>query len=320
MFWNRRQKDLMEKTFYALGTLSSIRVFGNIHEAVIDKAIDRVMEIDRRMSAYRDDSEIALLNQNAGNGYVPLSKDTLSLLQLSTEISQQSDGAFDITVHPLVKLWGIGKKGDYIPEPQDILAAKHLVDYRDLLLDGNNHTASLKKRGQCVDLGGIAKGYAADEVKRILLAVGIQSAMINLGGNIAAIGSQPDNGHWRIGLQNPLEDRGISFGTLEVTDKTIVTSGINEQFFIKGSRRYHHIMDPRTGTPAQSALLSVTVISDQSAYADALSTAAFVLGMEKGSALLEQYGIDGVFVTDTAEVFTTRGLAGKLLLLPQKRA
>jgi FAD:protein FMN transferase len=207
---------------------------------------------------------------------------------------------------------GSGKKRNFITSVREITELLPLVGYKGLRLDDETTSAELQKEGQAVDLGGIAKGYAADEVKRILMENGITSAMINLGGNIAALGCRPDGKPWRIGIQNPLSPTGEFLAVIPVEDGAVVTSGSNERFFIEDGVRYHHIIDPRTGRPARSGLLSVTVVCGNSADADALTTALFVLDREGGMKLLEITGTDAVFVSESLEITAIGGLAGKI--------
>lgn len=297
------------KQFSGLGTMNFIQAFGNFDSGLLDRAAARVAEIEAKMSAFRAESEITALRQNAGRKPVTVSDETFRLLKRAKEYAAISHGAFDITVRPLVELWGIGKKQSFVPEIQAIKRALALVGDDGLVLDDAKATAFLKKAGQAVDLGSIAKGYAADEVKRLLVNGGVESAMINLGGNILALGSRPDGGPWRIGVQNPAAVRGEYLGTLKITDQTVVTSGSNERFFVKNGKRYHHILDIATGMPAQSGLMSVTVIGKDSAAADALATAVFVLGMEKGGELLRRQGAQAVFATDDYKIYGTEGMA-----------
>jgi FAD:protein FMN transferase len=302
------EKQNIEKRFPALGTLNSIRVFGRSDERILEPAVQRVLQIDDRMSAFKPQSDISKLNRNAGNGYTELHEETFRLILRSIAFSEMSGGAFDITVRPLTELWGIGKKGDYIPEEADIRNAKCLVDHTKLSADERTHSVSLALPGQAVDLGGIAKGYAADEVKRILLEADVKSALINLGGNILTIGDGPDDRPWRIGIQNPIAPTGQYLGILSTADRTVVTSGSNERFFIKDGIRYHHILDPRTGYPAQTGLLSVTAVCGSSTDADALTTSIFVLGAERGMALAERFGAEVIFVTENYEVIASNSL------------
>lgn len=304
-------KEQIVKTFLALGTVNNIQIFNAKKEYAVEKAIDRVIELDDMLSAFKSDSEISRISRNSGIGFQKVHEDTYQLIRKAVLFSEISNGAFDITIRPLVKLWGINKKGDFVPFDFEIEETLELVNFNDIKFDSKTKSIALKKAGQSLDLGGIAKGFAADEVKRILKKEGIKSALINLGGNIVTIGKRPDGKPWQIGIQNPLAPTGEYLGVLTVTDKTIVTSGSNERFFIKDGVRYHHIIDPRTGKPSGSSLLSVTVICDCSADADALTTAIFILGMEKGLPLLKQCNAEAIFVNEDLTVCVTPGIMDK---------
>jgi thiamine biosynthesis lipoprotein len=288
-----------------------ISAYGKNSRKAVAAACDRVFEIHGRMSVYEKDSDVARINENSGLRAQKIHPDTFSLLKRSLEFSELSGGAFDITVRPLTRLWGFGKKQNHVPTGDEIGNALPLVNYRDLVLDERRCTAYLRKAGQRIDLGGIAKGYAADEVRRILLQHGVSNALINLGGNIAAMGRRKDGTPWRIGIQNPLSARGEYIGTIEAADQTIVTSGSNEQFFIQGGVRYHHILDPRTGYPADRGLLSVTVICRASSDADALTTGIFVSGIPGSLNLLKCADAQAIFVTQSNDLFLTDGMKTK---------
>ncbi|SDN88521.1 FAD:protein FMN transferase [Acetanaerobacterium elongatum] len=302
--------------FEALGTINEITVFGGFGQTLLEEAAEWVMQINNRMSPFIPVSDIARLNHNAGLKPVTVHLETLQLLRKAKQMSELSNGAFDITVRPLIELWGIGKKQNYIPSKREINKAMRLTGSKDLILDEQAGTAYLKRKGQAADLGGIAKGYAADEVKRILTESGVTGAIINLGGNISTIGFRPDGAPWYIGIQNPLAVTGEYLGRITCKDDTVVTSGSNERFFMKDGIRYHHIIDPRTGEPAQSGLLGVTAVCKSSAEADALTTAAFVLGMERGVKLIEQFKAEAVFLTEDYKVYTTNGLTNRFELVP----
>jgi thiamine biosynthesis lipoprotein len=238
-----------------------------------------------------------LINRNAGIQPVGAPEELLDVLERARYYAELSGGAFDPTVGPLVRLWGIGGPSPRVPGAAEIQEALDLVDWRDLLIDREAGTVFLRRRGQALDLGAIAKGYAADRAALILETPGSprfrlpwrsgkRRAIIDLGGNILALGERP-GGPWRIGIQDPLEERGIYLGVLEVKDKSVVTSGIYERYFEEGGKRYHHILSTGDGYPVQNGLLSVTIIADRSTDADALSTAVFALGPEKGLALVE---------------------------------
>lgn len=289
---------MLEKTFQSLGTLNHIRIFDSDDERILYKAQARVAEINDRMSAFKSDSDIGRLNANSGKSPVAVSQDTFRVLEQAVDFSEVSHGAFDCTVRPLVELWGIGKKLNFIPTAAEVAKAKSKIGYKDIVLDPKKSTALLRHHGQAMDLGGIAKGFAADETRRVLIENGVKSAIINLGGNIIALGKRPDGQSWRIGIQNPVKQTGRHIAVLCLEDKTIVTSASNERFFIKDGVRYHHLIDPRTGYPADTSLLSVTIVCENSMHADALSTALFVMGKSQCEPLLSAYRALAVFIEE----------------------
>lgn len=293
--------------------MNTIWACGSNSRRAVSAAADRIMDIHSRMSAYEEESDVALINSSAGLSPQEIHPDTYALLERSLRFSELTDGAFDVTVRPLTSLWGIGKNKDYIPDENEVAAALKLVGYRDLLLDKGRCTAFLRKPGMSVDLGGIAKGYAADEVRRILLEHGIGSALVNLGGNIVTVGLREEGLPWQVGIQNPMSPRGGYIGTIEAEDKAVVTSGSNERFFVKDGVRYHHILNPRTGYPAESGLLSVTAVCGSSTDADALTTALFVSGTASAMQLLGSFGAQAVFVTEGGDIFLTEGLANSFI-------
>lgn len=296
------------KTFFALGTINTITILGIDCEEILEEVCRRVVEIDNRMSAFKENSDIMKINERAGIKAQKINTDTYEVLKKALEFSKISKGAFDITVCPLTTLWGFRKKENYIPNKEEIYESLKLVNYRDLILNDKQSSAYLKNRGQAIDLGGIAKGFAADEVKRILLKYNIENALINLGGNIVTMGHNLKDEVWRIGIQNPLSARGKYAGWVTVTDKTIVTSGSNEQFFIKDGTRYHHIIDPRTGYPSNSDLLSVSVICECSVEADAITTAIFVQDINEAVPLLKSINAEAIFIMKNKDIFLTKGL------------
>jgi thiamine biosynthesis lipoprotein len=302
-------EPLYKISFHALGTENILLAYGDKAEPALSLVQARLEEIDRRMSAFRSDSEIAQLAQQAGEAPAKVSPDTFQVLSEGKRIGALSQGAFDITIRPLSALWSFRGEREVLPLGEAIASALSKVDYSALLLAEKEGTAFLPKPGMSVDLGGLAKGYAADEAKRILLSHGVADALINLGGNILALGSYEGGKPWRVGLRNPLSLKGAYFAVLETHEETVVTSGIDEQFFLKHGKLYHHILDPRTGYPAESGLASVTVIGPKSLTADALATACFVLGKEQGTALLKAEGYKGVFVAKNGDVWSTFPLA-----------
>ncbi len=307
-----KTSEVISETIYALGTVIDIQIYDeNVDKAkkAIQESIERITEIENKMSVNKDISEVILINENAGENPVQVSEDTFYVLKKAKEYSKLSNGAFDLTIEPIVKLWGIGTEDARVPEKEEITSLLNLVNYEDLKLDESTNKVQLNKKGQAIDLGGIAKGYAGDEIKRILLENDINTAFINLGGNVVTLGTKVDGSSWRIGIQNPLGDRGNYIAVLEVVDKTVVTSGNYERYFIEDGKRYHHIINPKTGYPAEEGIISSTIVTDKSIDADALSTSVYVLGLEKGMELIESLdNVDAVIITEDKNVYITEGL------------
>jgi thiamine biosynthesis lipoprotein len=295
------------RSTFALGTVCTISLFENGKNDVYTKIFSRLNEIETIMSVNElpggGISELGRINQNAGKQAVTVSAELIALLQRALYFAEITGGVFNPAIGPLVKLWGIGGENAHVPEENAIRAALTLVDYHDVAIDEVRQTVWLKQEGMSLDLGGIAKGYAADEAVKILTDAGIPRAVIDLGGNIYALGGKTKKQKWRIGIQNPRSPRGEYLAVEEVADKTLVTSGVYERFFEENGIRYHHILDTKTGYPAASGLLSVTIITGNSTDADALSTSVFALGYEKGTALLSRFpGAEAVFVFEDAAI------------------
>jgi len=292
-----------------LDTVISIEAFGPCASEAIDKAFDRIADIEKKMTVNAEFSELIEINKKAGKELCKVSPDTFFVIKKGLQYSRLSEGKFDITVGPLVKLWGIGTDKAHVPTPTEIKKALSLIDYTQVKLDESQNAVFLKKAGMALDLGGIAKGYAADESARVLMQSGVESGLIDLGGNLYAIGTKPDGTPWKIGLQNPFDVRGSIFATVEVTDKTLVTSGPYERYFEENGKKYHHILDTNTGFPIENNLMSVTIISDSSIDADALSTVVFSMGLSDGIKFVNgQKNIEAVFVTSDYKIYTSSGI------------
>lgn len=255
---------------------------------------DRLAALESSLSPYMD-GPIHRLNTAHGE-WTQLDGDSFYLLELSVMLADATDGAFDPTIFIAVEAWD-GMSGEKLPSDGELRRLAPFVDYTGIELDAKNSSARLRD-GQMVDLGGIAKGYAANELKKIYDEAGC-AGVINLGGNVYAVGSRPDNGPWRIGVQNPRGNGYIE--VLELTDKSAVTSGDYQRCFIRKGVRYHHILDPDTLKPADSGIISVTVISGDSALADAAATAAVVMGADKAKELAQRLGVSALIVTKDGE-------------------
>jgi thiamine biosynthesis lipoprotein len=314
-----RQRILNEgltvKQDFIMDTAVDQQIFAGDAPFVYEQTVSLLRQTEERMSFFRPGSEIHTLNALAGTGKAtPLHPDTLRVLTAAQEYCTASGGAFDVTAAPLMACWREGK----IPSEATLTAARALVGNQYLQLDPVKGTALLTKKGCAVDLGGIAKGYAADLALALYRAQGVTSALINLGGNVQTLGRKPDGSPWAVGLQHPHRVRGAYFGVVYAEDASVVTSGGYERFLEIGSEKYHHILDPQTGFPAASGLLSATVVSPDSMRADALSTAVFVLGRERGRLLLQSYPDAGAVLLDKQmQVWVTQNLRDKFRLTPE---
>jgi thiamine biosynthesis lipoprotein len=307
----------LKRSEYVLGTNCSLTFYDPGHKAAMVAVFARLREIEGRMSANKAGTEIDAINQSAGVEPVRVSPDSFFVIKTALEYGKKTKGALDVTIGPLVKLWGIGSKDARVPDQDEIEAAKALVDYRLVRLDEAALSVFLPKAGMRLDLGAVAKGYAADEAVRILKQAGVKRAIIDLGGNIYAMGKKRKDADWRIGIQSPDTTRGTYLGILSVADESLVTSGDYERFFEKDGKRYHHILDAKTGEPSASGLRSVTVVGKPSMACDALSTSMFVLGRKKGLELAKTMPELGfIFVDDAGKVWLSANIAGRLTIEP----
>ena len=266
--------------FFAMDTLMSITAYGPESEEAVPAARDEVNRLDALLSRTREESAVARLNAAAGSGEpVEVDGEVAALLELANSVSAASGGSFDVTIAPVMDAWGWTGDTRRVPAQDELDALLPLVNYENLMVDTGAGTAQLTEPGMAADLGGVAKGYAAARASQVLTEAGVTSALLDLGANITAVGNKPDGDPWRVAVKNP-QDTQDYLCVLSLTDQTASTSGGYERYFEEDGVVYHHIIDPATGWPADSGLLSVTVVSANAAQADALSTACFVLGPE----------------------------------------
>nr|WP_242855754.1 FAD:protein FMN transferase [Ruminiclostridium josui] len=307
---SNESNNYVEKESFQMGTIISQKIYGSNAESSANKIIKRLNSIEENMSLNINTSTLSWINTNSGESQVfHVNDDIYNVLSAAKHFSELSQGAFDITVGPLVKEWGVFTDDPHVPTQSRINELLKLVNYKSIEFDPEKKTFRLPIKGQMIDFGAIAKGYAADEAVKICRKDGIKSAYINLGGNVYVVGNKPDNTPWKIGIQNPRAADGKYIGILRISDKTVVTSGDYERFFVKNGVRYHHIIDPRTGWPSNSDLISSTIVTDSSISADALSTATFVMGLNKSKELLKKlHGVDAIFITKDKKVYITENL------------
>ena len=314
---NTKPLEPLSKTELIMGTICTVQIFDSKDNAIIDKCFNRLKELENLLSINKPGTELDKINEMAGKEPVKVSDDTFNIIKSGIEYGKLSKGHFDITIGPIVKLWGIGTDHGRLPKDNEIQQEKSLINYEDIVLNEKEKTVFLKNPKMIIDLGGIAKGYAADSLNNILAENKIESAMINLGGNLYIRGNNPNGNQWRIGIQDPnnVEDTPNAtntVGNLLISNKSLVTSGTYERFIIVDGKKYHHIMNPKTGYPYENDLLSVSIISDKSIDGDALSTATFALGCEEGLKFINSLdNIEAIFITKDNKVYTSKNLEGK---------
>jgi len=326
---------------FVLGTVCRVNLYEGGTRQLYSRIFARIREVDRTMTVqpgefqdmisggiaepdsktaamYRAATEaltsgVVAINEQAGIAPVNVRADLLDVLERALHYAALSNGAFDPTVGPLVQLWGIGTDLQRVPGDEEVARALELVNWRDVVIDRKAGTAFLLRPGMALDLGAIAKGYAGDEAARIAQEANVPRAIFDLGGNIVALGwrDQKKSLLWRIGIQNPLSGRGTYIGVVTVHDASVVTSGVYERYFESEGKRYHHILSTANGRPVENGLLSVTMVTAGSTDADALSTAVFTLGFERGKALIDSIPeAEAIFIFNDRSVRITGGLAG----------
>lgn len=290
----------------------------------IERGFAEIKKLELLLNYFSDDSEISALNRAAGEEPVEVSAETLDMMQKTLKISEATGGAFDPTIAPIIKLWDFSKRREdsSLPDIKAVIKALKLVDHTKIEISGTE--ILLTEEGMEVDLGGIAKGYAADKALEAITASGIDSALVAVAGDIRGSGISTSGKAWKVGIQDPRPDKVSErpwedvFASIYLEDTAISTSGDYQRFFIKDGKRYHHILDTRTGFPADTDLVSASVIAPMGYIADGLSTAVFALGAVKGKRLLENIGIEGVLVRKDNKVFVTRDIRDRLEILNDK--
>lgn len=300
-----REKEPISKTGFYFDTVIQITLYDSDDVSLLEQCFTYCETFENTISRHKENSEIARIN-NAGGEPVTVSDMTLELLQTGIAYGELTDGAFDITIAPLSTLWDFKNNPGNAPSKDAIADALSHVDYHNIQIDGN--TVAMKDPKAAIDLGGIAKGYMADTLKKYLEEQGVKSAIINLGGNVLTIGMKPDGTSFHIGIQKPFGDGNSTITSVIADDSSVVTSGSYERYFkTEDGIICHHILDTKTGYPCETGLLGVTILSDKSVDGDALSTACFALGIEKGRALIESIdGVEALFVTEDYEIVDTR--------------
>ena len=299
------QGGKVSASLFAMDTYLQLDIYGS--QTDLDAAEAEIQRLDRLFSSTAPESDISRIN-NAGTAVID--DDTLGLLSRSLELCELTDGYLDITVYPIVERWGFISKNYSVPERGELESLLKNVDYKRVSLN----SAEILPEGFKLDLGAVAKGYTADKLKELLKSRGVGSAVLNLGGSVLAYGKKPNGEDWRVGITDPADTEKY-MGVIGCSDKTVVTSGDYERYFERDGKRYCHIIDPKTGYPADNGITSVTVVSDDGTKNDALSTALFVMGADKAREFIAADGsFDCVILTADKKAYITEGLTDSFTL------
>ena len=302
---NIDENKKVSKDIFAMDTYMTVTAYGKNAENAVDKAVDEINRLETVLSAEKKESDIYKLNET-GSG--TLSVDTKDIVSEALKINKTTKGAFDISIYPLMVKWGFTTQKYNVPSKSEISKLLKSVDSSKIIFDEKSGSIKLGKNMK-IDLGGIAKGYTSSRVMQIFKECGVTSGLVSLGGNVQALGTKTDGKDWQIAIENP--DKSSDYiGVVSVKDKAVITSGGYERYFEKNGKTYHHILNPKTGYPAESGLKSVTIVSDNGTLADALSTSLFVMGKEMALDYWREHKkeFDTVLVEDNGNITITDGL------------
>jgi FAD:protein FMN transferase len=317
---NSASNQPYEKSFTAMDTVMQLRAFGPNGQKAVDESEKRLYELDNMASTTVTTSDVSKINNAAGKSYVKVHPEIIKMIEASQKYSKISNGLWDITVGPLVNLWGIGTDNERKPSDAEIKAKLPLIGYNKISINEKDNSVMLMQPGMAIDLGGIAKGFAADEILKIYKKYKIQNGLIDLGSSsIYGVGKNASGNPWSIGLKHPRSDDSSNYlGIIKISNEGISTSGDYERYFIKDGKRYHHILNPSTGYPVDNGIMSVTVVIDDSVpdngmLADILSLTVFELGPKKGIDLINSIPKVSCSVTTTDyKVYTSSGFKDKI--------
>lgn len=305
-----RQNAPISKTGFYFDTVITITLYCDNAEHYIDACFAIAEKYENLFSTTIEGSDVYALNHSHGKA-VPVNPDTLELMNIGISYAKESDDVFDVTVGSLSSLWKEAIRDEKLPADDDIKKALNTVSWKHITL--TDTTAQLEQNVQ-IDLGGLAKGYIADKMKAYLLEQGITSGLINLGGNVLAVGPKnADNPAYTIAIQKPFSENGEAIASVKITDQSVVTSGTYQRYFEQDGRLYHHIIDLSSGYPCENELDSVTIICDQSVDGDALSTTVFLMGLKDGMAYVEALpDTEAIFIRKDGGIQTTSGIGEKI--------
>lgn len=311
-------EEPVSKSDFCLDTACDIAIYDDMKksdaEDILEEAFALMRDYENLLSRTVSGSDVAKINE-AGGKVTKISKDTAEVIEMAGKVSAASGGVFDITIGKVTDVWDFKSEKPQVPNESELTSALLHIDYQNIAISGDKIT--LKDPEAEIDLGGVAKGYIADKVCEFLEEKGVTSAVINLGGNVVAIGEKSESTPWTIGIERPFTDRTEIIGTIQVTDATVVTSGIYERNFEENGVIYHHILDPATAYPAKTDLEAVTItaVKGNSGLCDAISTACLILGKDKAVSFIEKMqdkfpkaGLEAAFIDNNGNIVQTDGM------------
>lgn len=300
--------EKQSKDIFAMDTYMTVTAYGEHAQEAVDKAEEEINRLDGMLSTGKETSEVYKLNQ-AGEGTV--SEDTAYLFEESEKLYKETDGVFDISIYPVMDAWGFTTENYRVPGQDELNTLLENVDASKITYDKASKKITLPERVK-IDFGGIAKGYTSSRIMDIYKECGVTSGLVSLGGNVQLLGKKTDGSDWKVAVESPEED-GNYLGILQAADKAVITSGGYERYFEQDGKKYHHIIDPATGYPAENGLTSVTIVSDDGTLADGLSTSLFIMGKDKAEAFWKKNSdkFDTILLTDDNELYVSEGIADK---------
>lgn len=309
--YDREREEASESEIFALDTAITIKVYGVKREEVLKKLENRIKELDELLSTGKAASEVSKLNDT---GKAVLSAASTELVKASLELNKKTGGLFDITIYPLMELWGFPTKNYKVPSDAKIKETLKNVGSDKIIFNENTGEISFKNKGMKIDFGGIGKGYITDELVKILIDEGVESAIINLGGNVFGLNKKPDGSLWNVAIRDPNEPENY-MAAIRLENSAVITSGGYERYFEEKGKRYHHILDVGTGKPSESNLKSVSIVSKDGTLADTLSTSLFIMGEKKAIEYWRENGdkFDIILMTEDNRLLVSEGISEQVI-------
>ncbi|MCI5649110.1 MAG: FAD:protein FMN transferase [Fusicatenibacter sp.] len=306
------------RDIFAMDTYMTVTAYGDQARQAVEKAEQEITRLDRLLSAGEETSEVYKVNCEGGG---VLSEDTAILTERSLALYENTEGAFDIAIYPLMEAWGFTDGNYQVPDSRTIRELLLITDAALLHYDSEQRTLSFGAEGMKIDFGGIAKGYTSDRIMELYRSLGVTSGLVNLGGNVQVLGSKVDGSDWNVAIRSPENDEDY-LGILKVSDCAVITSGGYERYFEQNGNRYHHILDPATGYPANSGLISVTIVSGEGILSDGLSTALFVMGKDRAVSYWQEHSseFDAILETTDGTLYITCGIADQFEVQGNRKA